>query len=234
MISASSIRGGSKTRRNLRQVCRTSGWFLMGAILFLVSGRLSYGQTTAQLTGTVQDVSGAVIPGAQVTLTDEATGASRVIQSNGQGFYAFPALVPDSYSVKVTASGFQAKEVKKITVHAGDSLTIPPISLAPGAASATVTVEATGDMIPTDNGARISVLDSKQIETLALMGRDTTELLKVLPGATTHVREPDAEQSCLQRSQHGRAAERDRQRHQYQRCSESRRHGVAFGWSERH
>ncbi len=185
MISASSIRGGSKTRRNLRQVCRTSGWLLMGAVLFLVSGRLSYGQTTAQLTGTVQDVSGAVIPGAQVTLTDEATGASRVIQSNGQGFYAFPALVPDSYSVKVTASGFQAKEVKKITVHAGDSLTIPPISLAPGATNATVTVEATGDMIPTDNGARISVLDSKQIETLALMGRDTTELLKVLPGATT-------------------------------------------------
>jgi len=157
----------------------------MGAILFLVSGRLSYGQTTAQLTGTVQDVSGAVIPGAQVTLTDEATGASRVLQSNGQGFYAFPALVPDSYTVKVTASGFQAKEVKKIAVHAGDSLTIPPISLAPGAASATVTVEATGDMIPTDNGARISVLDSKQIETLALVGRDTTELLKVLPGATT-------------------------------------------------
>ncbi len=135
MISASSIRGGSRTRRNLQQLRKTSGWLLMGAVLFLVSGRLSYGQTTAQLTGTVQDASGAVIPGAQVTLTDEANGASRVVQSNGQGFYAFPSLVPDSYTVKVTASGFQAKELKKIAVHAGDSLTIPPISLAPGAAS---------------------------------------------------------------------------------------------------
>lgn len=185
MISASSIRGGSRTRRNLQQLRKTSGWLLMGAVLFLVSGRLSYGQTTAQLTGTVQDASGAVIPGAQVTLTDEANGSSRVVQSNGQGFYAFPSLVPDSYTVKVTASGFQAKELKKIAVHAGDSLTVPPIALAPGAASTTVTVEAVSDMMPTDNGARISVLDSKQIDNLALVGRDTTELLKVLPGATT-------------------------------------------------
>ena len=185
MISAFSIRGESRAKQNLRQLYRAGGGLLLGALLFLASGRLSYGQTTAQLTGSVQDASGAVIPGAQVTLTDEATGVARSVQSNGQGFYAFPALVPDSYTVKVTASNFQAKEVKGLVVHAGDERTIPPISLAPGAASTTVTVEATSEMIPTENGARISVLDSKQIENLVLIGRDTTELLKVLPGATT-------------------------------------------------
>src|SRR5580658_4083465 len=185
MISAASIRGGSRTKRSLQQLCRASGWLLMGAVLFLVSGRLSYGQTTAQLSGTVQDASGAVIPGAQVTIVDEATGVSRTVQSNAQGFYAFPSLVPDTYTVRVTASGFQAKEVKGLEMHAGDERTIPPVSLAPGAANTTVTVEAVSDLIPTDNGARISTLDSKQIDNLVLVGRDTTELLKVLPGATT-------------------------------------------------
>lgn len=185
MTSAFSIREGSRTRRNLRQLYRVGGGVLLGAVLFLVSGRLSYGQTTAQLTGTVQDATGAVIPGAQVTLTDDATGVARVVKANGQGFFAFPALVPDSYTVKVTAANFQAKEVKGLVVHAGDERTIPPISLAPGSTGTTVTVEAASEMIPTENGARISVLDSKQIDNLVLIGRDTTELLKVLPGATT-------------------------------------------------
>jgi hypothetical protein len=184
MISAAGIRGRS-TSNTLRQVGRASGWLLMGAVLFVVSGRLSYGQTTALLSGTVTDASGAVIPGAQVSITDEATGVSRTVPSNGQGSYVFPSLVPDSYTLKVTASGFQTKEVKGIMVHAGDEKSIPAISLAPGTASATVTVEAVSDMIPTDNGARISTLDSKQIDNLVLVGRDTTELLKVLPGATT-------------------------------------------------
>ena len=54
-----------------------------------------------------------------------------------------------------------------------------------GSEASTVTVEAASEMIPTENGARTNVLDSKEIENLALVGRDTTELLKVLPGATT-------------------------------------------------
>src|SRR6202789_3380254 len=70
-------------------------------------------------------------------------------------------------------------------LHAGDVLAVPATSLTVGAESTTVTVEAANEMIPTENGARINVLSSKDIENLALVGRDTTELLKVLPGATT-------------------------------------------------
>jgi len=171
--------------RNLRGLCEAGRWLLLGALLFLVCGQFSHAQTTAQLTGTVTDATGAVVPGAQVTLTDEATAVSRTIQSNGQGFYAFPALVPDSYTIKVTANNFQAKVIKGIVVHAGDEKSVPAISLEPGATNTTVTVEAVSEMIPTDNGARVSTLDSKQIDNLVLVGRDTTELLKVLPGATT-------------------------------------------------
>jgi hypothetical protein len=174
-------------RRDLRQLCGRGGRVLsvIGIAFFLLSGPLTHAQTTAQLTGTVQDVSGGVIPAAQVTLLDEATGASRTVPTNAQGLYAFPALVPGSYTVKVNSKGFQAKEITGIMLHAGDVRAIPAFTLAVGSESTTVTVNAASEMIPTENGQRTNVLDSKQIQNLVLVGRDTTELLKVLPGATT-------------------------------------------------
>src|ERR1700733_5035440 len=179
------IRRGLK--RDLRQLYGTGRWILplIGVALLLVSGTLTHAQTTAQLTGTVEDTSGAMIPGAQVTLTDEATGSTRVVQSNRQGLYAFPSLVPGTYTVKVDAKSFQPKEITGIEVHAGDVRNIPAFSLTVGSETTTVMVEASSEMIPTENGARTNVLTSKDIENLVLVGRDTTELLKVLPGATT-------------------------------------------------
>jgi hypothetical protein len=158
---------------------------LLGLALLLVPGPRAGAQTTAQITGTVTDSSGGVIPGAQVTLTNDATGTPRVVQTNGDGLYAFPALVPGSYTVKAQAKGFQPKQITGIVLHAGDTRAIPALSLAVGTEATTVTVNAAAQMIPTENGQRTDVIDQKQIENLALEGRDTTELLKVLPGATT-------------------------------------------------
>ena len=184
MRSASAVPNRRGLKLDLQQLCAEVRWILplVAVALFLFSGPLANAQTTAQLTGTVQDASGAVIPNAKVTLTDLATGISRAIETNRQGLYAFPSLVPGTYSVKVDAKGFQPKEITGIELHAGDVRAVPAFSLAVGSESATVTVEASSEMIPTENGARINVLTSKDIENLALVGRDTTELLKVLPG----------------------------------------------------
>ena len=54
------------------------------------------------------------------------------VQTNPQGLYAFPALVPSTYTVKVNAKGFQAKEITGIALHAGDVRAIPAFSLAVG------------------------------------------------------------------------------------------------------
>src|SRR6185312_4353957 len=158
---------------------------LIGFVLFFLSLPPAQAQTTAQLSGTVQDASGAVLPEAQVTLIDEATGITHTLHTNRQGLYVFAALVPGSYSVKAEAKGFQAKQVTGVVLHAGDSSSVPAFSLAVGESTTTVTIEAATELVETDNGSRTSVLDSKQIENLVLVGRDTTELLKVLPGATT-------------------------------------------------
>jgi hypothetical protein len=142
-------------------------------------------QVTATLSGTVQDQSGSVIPNAQVTLTNQATSERRVVETNGSGLYAFPSLVPGTYDVKVTAKGFEAKVVTGIVLNASEERTIPAFSMTVGSESQTVTVSATAEMIPTENGQRTDVLTEKDIDNLALEGRDTSELLKVLPGANT-------------------------------------------------
>jgi Carboxypeptidase regulatory-like domain len=187
MNYASGVLTGQGLKRDLRQFCGTRCWVLslIGVALSLLCALPTHAQTTAQLTGTVQDSTGGVIPGAQVTLLDEATGAARVVATNGQGLYAFPATEPGTYTVKASAKGFELKQLTGIQVHAGDQLGIPAFSLTVGTEATTVTVNAASEMIITDSGQRTSVLDTKQIENLALQGRDVTELLKVLPGATT-------------------------------------------------
>ena len=144
-----------------------------------------HAQTTAQLSGTVTDNTGAIIPGATVTLQNEASKDTRVVTTNDSGIFSFPALLPATYTLKVTAKGFEAKDLTGIELHGGDQRSVPAFALSAGAETQTVTVEATADMLPVDNGQRQAVLSAKDIDNLALQGRDTTELLKILPGATT-------------------------------------------------
>ncbi len=173
-----------KMKRHLEK-WRGLGAGLIAVLLLLIATSAMQAQTTAQISGTVTDTTGAVIPGATVALVNEATQDTRMVKTNGAGLYSFPALLPSSYTIKVTAKGFQPKNLTGLILHAGDERAIPAFSLTIGAQSQAVTVSASSEMIPEDNGERSDVLSSKDIENLALEGRDTTELLKVLPGATT-------------------------------------------------
>ncbi len=164
---------------------RAACWPLAVAILCFVLPAAGHSQVTATLTGTVQDQSGGVIPGAQVTLTNDATQESRVEQTNGAGLYAFPSLVPGTYDIKASAKGFKSKAVTSIVLNAGDTRSVPALDLEVGTTSETVTVSATSEMIPVENGQRTDVLNRDDIANMALQGRDTTELLESLPGAVT-------------------------------------------------
>jgi hypothetical protein len=174
------LKGGAATPR--RRSLGTAGFMLA---LFVLAMPALQAQTTAQLSGTVTDPSGAVVPGAKVELVNDATKDSRVVTTNSAGLYSFPALLPSVYTLKVSAKGFEAKNLTGIELHGGDQRTVPNFALTLGSDTQTVTVEASGDMLPVDSGQREDVLTAKDIENLALQGRDTTELLKVLPGATT-------------------------------------------------
>lgn len=152
--------------------------------LFLVSLPSADAQVSATLNGTVTDSTGAVIPGANVTLTNEATKESRNSVSNDSGYFAFPALLPSTYTVKIDAKGFKAYERHGIVLHAADLIKLSDLALTIGQTNETVTVEANTQIIPVENGQRAAILDFKDIQQLAIQGRNLSELLKVLPGVT--------------------------------------------------
>jgi len=138
---------------------RTAFWLSALAIFCFTLSPAGLAQTTALLSGTVQDASGGVIPSAEVTLTNEATKDSRVVQTNGTGLYAFPSLVPGTYDLKASAKGFKASQVTGIVLNAGDARTVPVLALTVGAATETVSVAADSEMIPVENGQKIDLGD---------------------------------------------------------------------------
>jgi hypothetical protein len=135
------------------------------------------------LTGTVVDQSAAVIPRAEVVLRDENTGATRRTQTNDAGFFTFTNLPPTTYTLTVEREGFARWERPGITLFAGDRINIPDIVLPVAAVTQEVRVEAAPEaVIPVDSGEKSSVITSKQIQNLSVVGRSAVELLKIIPG----------------------------------------------------
>ncbi|MGB6693450.1 MAG: carboxypeptidase-like regulatory domain-containing protein, partial [Terracidiphilus sp.] len=143
-------------------------------------------QTTASLSGTVTDTTGAVVPGAAVTATNDATQDKTVTLTGGAGTYSFPVLLPGTYTVSVAAKGFEGEKQIGIVLTAGLQAQAPAIALKIGAATETVTVTLPeGTVLQTENGQLGGVLNSADLQTLALESQNTLELLKVMPGITT-------------------------------------------------
>ncbi len=157
---------------------------MMVLIAILVFHTSAHAQTTATVSGSVQDPSGGVIPGAQVTLVNAATQGMRMMTTNATGFFAFPAVDPGMYSIKASAQGFKPLELTGVVLHGGDSVTVPNLILSIGSATQSVTVTGETQIIPMTNGSRSEVLSSEDIQNIAVEGRDITELLKVLMGVT--------------------------------------------------
>ena len=154
-------------------------------VLLMMASGYAHAQSTvtATVSGTVTDPSGALVQGASVTIINEATSDTRETETNRSGVFAAPNLNPSTYSVKVTAKGFAPKELTGIEVHIGDNIKLPTFVLAIGETTDTVTVSTVaGQILTTENGQRTATLDYTDIQDLALTGRDTSELLKVLPG----------------------------------------------------
>src|ERR1051326_749042 len=91
---------------------------LPGLLLVLSFG--AWGQTpTGAVEGVVTDPTGAVIPGAIVASSEAGTGRNITLTSNAEGFYSVRNLLPGSYTVKVSAAGFAAQEIKDVRVDSG-------------------------------------------------------------------------------------------------------------------
>ena len=136
---------------------------------------------SGQISGYIRDSSGAIIPGAPVVVTNDATNVSQRATSNDQGFYIFVTLPIGTYRVGVEANGFKRYQQTNIVVNAAGKAAVD-VELAVGALTDTVEVRATGAQVNTESAQVGRVVESKQIQDLTLNGRNPIYLALLKPG----------------------------------------------------
>lgn len=153
-----------------------------GLLVFALLSNIAYGQYRAAIQGTVTDISGGIVPGANLTLTNEETGAKQEGKSNQQGFYRFGSLAPGPYSLSVESKGFKKAVREHIDVRA-EQLEGVNVSLNPGEVSESVTVSAAeAPKLETETGSIGTTITTQQIQRLPQIGRDPYELVRLTPG----------------------------------------------------
>lgn len=167
---------------HISSVLSYSARFLLTTALF-GSGLCHGQQLTATLNGTTYDQTGAVVPNANVSVKNVASGDTRQTVSNNNGYFTVPALQPGTYNVTVSASGFRSWEQQGVALNQGDNRTLPNIALQVGQSTQQVEVVAGAEAIaPVDTGDVAVTLNSHMVTDLQLTGRDAGELLKIMPG----------------------------------------------------
>ena len=138
--------------------------------------------TTARLSGTVQDKTGAAVPGATVTVEQAGTGYRQEVKSGAAGEYLFPSLPVGSYQLTVELAGFSTYVQKGIGLEIGQAAS-QKVTLAVGAITQQVTVEGSSNRVTTDDAAISQVIDEKSMESLPMNGREAQQLVFLVPGA---------------------------------------------------
>ncbi|HWP45148.1 MAG TPA: carboxypeptidase regulatory-like domain-containing protein [Blastocatellia bacterium] len=167
-----------------------------GSLLLIFAASIAVAQTSgsATLRGTVKDPAGAVVAGATVTLINERTAFERKITTGDDGVYVFSSLTPDTYTVKVESTGFKVAERTGVVLAPSDTRGLD-IVLEVGTAEQVVTVQAAGEQIQTETGAKENTITAKQIDNTSIIGRSALELLRILPGVASPLPDDPAFQS---------------------------------------
>jgi hypothetical protein len=167
-------------RISLRRSGVTAGVVL---VLLLAVTRLASAQAgAATLTGTVKDSLGAVLPGATITITNTATGATRTTVSNESGAYNLPGLPPGTYTLKIELSGFRTYQHENVLLHV-DSVTRTDAEMALGGVTETVIVNEATPILNTSDASIGQTMSRETIARLPVEAQNVVHLLSLQPGA---------------------------------------------------
>ncbi len=144
---------------------------------------LLHAQATASFSGTVTDKAGAVISGATVTATSQATGLAREARTDDSGHYLIPLLPVAFYTIRVASSGFGTAEQKDVRLQIDEHRELD-FSLVPASVSTSVEVNATEVAVQTTNPTLGQVITSEEVADLPLNGRNFVQLATLAPGTT--------------------------------------------------
>lgn len=162
----------------------TTHWIRWAGALLCLAALVQAQTTSGIISGRVVDPQGHAVPGAEVWLTQELTGARRSTVTDATGDFVFPSVLPGRYSVTVNAPGFKRLEKKGYTLTAFERLSVGALTLELGSLTESITVTAEAPPIQTASQERSAVLNDKQMSYLSTPGRDFMNLLKLLPGVT--------------------------------------------------
>ena len=137
---------------------------------------------TGNMQGTVTDSTGAVIPNASVTLTDEETHVVRTTKTNGAGDYVFPGLPVGTYDLSATTSGFRTYVQRSIVLEVGSSIAVNP-QLSVGNAEVRVEVQSEALALQTEDASFKQTIDEKAVTEMPLNGRQMTSLITLSGGS---------------------------------------------------
>jgi hypothetical protein len=162
-------------KNSLRHATVSAGILLVTAFILLFPCLVSAQIDTGSVVGIVSDPSGAAIPGATVTLSNEASGVSRSVTTNSDGEYQFAAVIPGTYSVQATAQNFESAISTHVEV---DVQSRPAINftLKVGTSSQVVEVSSITPVLQTETADVGGVVQSEQINDLPLNGRRYSDL----------------------------------------------------------
>jgi hypothetical protein len=164
--------------------CRRAALVLAGAMLFTVAfpRALRAQIDMGGVTGTVKDPSGALIPGADLTLTNEATGVAQKARSSSTGTYAFEAVPAGAYALKAEAQGFMTYLSTGLQIHV-QSVVTADIRLTVGGAAQTITVTPETTMLQAEDASLGQTVSTESMNDLPLNGRNWISLATLASGS---------------------------------------------------
>src|SRR5450755_4070183 len=173
------------SRRAAMRVCR---WGSVAGLIFFIAllssiVALGQGSYTAQIRGKVADQTGAVFPGAKLTMTNDGTAISSSASTDSSGEYVFNGLRPSTYTLKVEASGFQGIIQKDIVLGVGQQATLDFV-LKPYSFQESVTVTETAPLLDTTGASLGTEVTNEFVSRMPLQGRDATQLVYLSAGVT--------------------------------------------------
>ena len=160
----------------MKALCRV---FLLLVAVVIPSALLAQG--LGSIVGTVTDPSGAVVPGAQVTVTEAGTGAARTAATDAQGYYVVSSLRPFTYNIAIEAKGFRSAHLNTVTLLANQTLTVNQ-KLEVGQATEVVDVTENATQVDTTTSTIKHVLEGQRVLDMPLNGRNAAQLTLLVPG----------------------------------------------------